>query len=141
MSNGASVAVHFPASPEPVREPDAGVVQEGPAQLVESSVTPPSFIQPPTELPVAPPLPIAAPLELVQVDRTRRITTHTIAIVLVVSFLLIASLPMFVMFSGSDPMDNKIRNAVEWLKGVSAFLAGIVGAVIGYYYRDIQSNQ
>jgi hypothetical protein len=62
-------------------------------------------------------------------------TRHIIAYVLVGSFFLIAGVPLFGIFGGAGDMTTKVTNAVEWLKGVSAYLAGLVGAVIGYYYR------
>jgi hypothetical protein len=70
------------------------------------------------------------------------LTANRLAYVLIISFFLIAAIPLAVIFGGSaDTMKVKTSNAIEWIKGVSAYLAGLIGAVVGYYYRTAQNAQ
>jgi hypothetical protein len=62
-----------------------------------------------------------------------------LAIILISSFFGILAIPLIPIFlaggSGADLAKNT-TNAVEWLKGAPAHLAGLVGAVVGSYYRS-----
>lgn len=64
-----------------------------------------------------------------------------LALILIGGFFAIAGIPLFSIFSGTGTSTNSTEmkattdTAVDWLKGVSAYLAGLVGAVVGYYYR------
>jgi hypothetical protein len=71
--------------------------------------------------------------------KMRELFAGKLAIILVSSFFGIAAIPLIPIFLAGGPsadMAKNTVNAVDWLKGVSAYLAGLVGAVIGYYYRS-----
>lgn len=86
-----------------------------------------------------PPKPVPVPessYERVEPNPTQK-TTNALAYILILSFFVIAAAPLIVIFAaGGDTMVTKTNTAIEWLKGVSAYLAGLIGAVIGYYFRS-----
>jgi hypothetical protein len=86
----------------------------------------PSVVIPPADItPVAPPEP-----------EPKEKTASRLAYVLIISFFTIAGAPLIAIFLvGNETMAIKTNTAIEWLKGVSAYLAGLIGAVIGYYFR------
>jgi hypothetical protein len=92
---------------------------------------------PPPPPPAQPPSVVITPSPA-PVSEGKLITANRLAYVLVISFFIIAAVPLIWIFgagSTSDTMEIKTSNAVEWIQAVSAYLAGLVGAVLGYYFR------
>jgi hypothetical protein len=89
--------------------------------------------------PEAPRVEVSVPETPESEGRVRESYAGKLAIILISSFFGILAIPLIPIFvaggSGTD-MARNTATAVEWLKGASAYLAGLVGAVVGYYYRS-----
>lgn len=68
-------------------------------------------------------------IELPEIPVIREEAAKWIAIILVVGFLVLMGLPYLYLFVGT------VSEVIDLIKTVSAVLSGIVGAVIGYYFR------
>ena len=89
---------------------------------------------PPPSVPEPPPV-VISPVSKPEAS-PRESTANKLAYLLIIAFFVIAGVPLIVIFAaGGETMATKAATGIEWLKGVSAFLAGLVGAVIGYYFR------
>jgi hypothetical protein len=68
----------------------------------------------------------------------REMSASRIALIIVSGFFLLLGLPFVYLFLGVQPADataTKIAEVIDLIKTVAAVLSGIVGSVLGYYFR------
>lgn len=102
-------------------------------------IAPPSAPPPPTPEPE--PLKIRPAAEPPK-ESPRERTTTRLAYVLIISFFVIAGVQLIAIFSvGGDTMVTKTTTAIEWLKGVSAYLAGLISKdMIVFHFNYTQTH-
>ena len=67
----------------------------------------------------------------------RQATAKMIAQSLIVGFLILIAIPFIFLYNGSVT----VAEVVDLQKNISVILGGILGSVVGYYFRSVQEGQ
>ena len=73
---------------------------------------------------------------IVEYQKKREATAKLIAQSLVVGFLILIAIPYIFLYNGSVT----VAEVLDLQKNISVILGGILGAVVGYYFRSVQEE-
>ncbi len=73
---------------------------------------------------------------IVEYQKKREATAKLIAQSLVVGFLVLIAIPYVFLYNGSVT----VAEVLDLQKNISVILGGILGAVVGYYFRSVQEE-
>ena len=74
---------------------------------------------------------------IVEFQKKRQATAKMIAQSLIVGFLILIAIPYIFLYNGLVT----VPEVVDLQKNISVILGGILGSVVGYYFRSIQEGQ
>jgi len=68
--------------------------------------------------------------------KKREATAKAIAMSLIVGFLILIAIPYIFLYNGGVTVEE----VVDLQKNISVILGGILGSVVGYYFRSVQEG-
>ena len=74
---------------------------------------------------------------IIEYQKKREATAKLIAQSLVVGFLVLIAIPYIFLYNGSVT----VAEVLDLQKNISVILGGILGAVVGYYFRSVQEER
>ena len=74
---------------------------------------------------------------IVEYQKKREATAKLIAQSLVAGFLILIAIPYIFLYNGSVI----VAEVLDIQKGISVILGGILGAVVGFYFRSVQEER
>jgi hypothetical protein len=74
---------------------------------------------------------------IVEYQKKRQATAKMIAQSLIVGFLILIAIPYIFLYNGSVT----VPEVLDLQKNISVILGGILGSVVGYYFRSVQEGQ
>ncbi|MBC8224515.1 hypothetical protein H8E65_08005 [Candidatus Bathyarchaeota archaeon] len=74
---------------------------------------------------------------IVEYKKKREATAKLIAQSLIMGFLILLAIPYIFLYNGGAT----VAEVVDLQKNISVILGGILGSVVGYYFRSVQEEQ
>lgn len=74
---------------------------------------------------------------IVEYKKKREATAKAIAMSLIVGFLVLLAIPYIFLYNGGAT----VAEVLDLQKNISVILGGILGSVVGYYFRSVQEEQ
>jgi len=74
---------------------------------------------------------------IVEYQKRREATAKIISMSLIMGFLILIGIPYIFLYNGRAT----VAEVVDLQKNISVILGGILGSVVGYYFRSVQEGQ
>ena len=74
---------------------------------------------------------------IVEYKKKREATAKLIAQSLIMGFLILLAIPYIFLYNG----EATVAEVLDLQKNISVILGGILGSVVGYYFRSVQEEQ